>query len=142
MANLFATVLRGHQWIYQHSGGFVGHRLLFGNPTLLLRTVGKRTGLPRTSALTYGRDGAAYLVTASNGGSSRPPAWLHNVTAHPECEIQVGRTVIPVTAMPTLPDDPDYELRWEIVNKANGDRYRAYQKMTGRPIPVVVLTPR
>lgn len=71
MAKLFVRALQAHQWVYERSGGLVGHRLLFGNPTLLLRTVGRKTGQRRTSALTYGRDGGDYLVTASNGRHGR-----------------------------------------------------------------------
>ncbi|WP_433193833.1 nitroreductase family deazaflavin-dependent oxidoreductase [Nocardia sp. CA-107356] len=141
MASVFTNVLKVHQWVYENSGGVVGHRLLFGNPTLLLRTVGRKTGQRRTSALTYGRDGADYLVTASNGGSPRPPSWLANVKAEPECEIQVGRRKLAVVARATLPDDPDYARRWAIVDKVNQGRYSEYQKMTERPIAVVVLTP-
>src|SRR5688572_9514354 len=63
MAGLFVKMLRAHQWAYERSGGLVGHRLLFGNPTLLLRTVGRNTGQRRTSALTYARGGGDYLVT-------------------------------------------------------------------------------
>ncbi|WP_406237493.1 nitroreductase family deazaflavin-dependent oxidoreductase [Nocardia sp. NBC_01009] len=141
MASVFENVLKVHQWVYENSGGVVGHRVLFGNPTLLLRTVGRKTGQERTSALTYGRDGDDYLVTASNGGSPRPPGWLANLKAKPECEIQVGRRKMKVVARPTLPDDPDYARRWEIVDKVNQGRYTAYQKLTKRPIAVVVLTP-
>ncbi|WP_040699998.1 nitroreductase family deazaflavin-dependent oxidoreductase [Nocardia vinacea] len=141
MAGLFANVLKVHQWVYEKSGGVVGHRVLFGNPTLLLRTVGRKTGQARTSALTYGRDGADYLVTASNGGSPRPPGWLANVKARPECEIRVGRRKVAVTARATLPDDPEYARHWAIVDKVNKGRYSEYQKMTKRPIAVVVLTP-
>ncbi|WP_459549889.1 nitroreductase family deazaflavin-dependent oxidoreductase [Nocardia sp. X0981] len=142
MAGLFVRALRVHQWVYEKSGGLVGHRLLFGNPTLLLRTVGRRSGLPRTSALTYARDGADYLVTASNGGSPRPPGWLANVRARPECEIQVGRRAFPVTARATLPGDAEYARRWELVDAVNRGRYSEYQKKTTRPIAVVVLSPR
>ncbi|MGO4616335.1 nitroreductase/quinone reductase family protein [Nocardia sp. 2YAB30] len=141
MASLLMTVLRVHQWVYEHSGGLVGHRLLLGNPTLLLRTVGRKTERERTSALTYGRDGEDYLVTASNGGSPRPPGWLANLKAKPQCEIQVGRRKLTVLARPTLPDDPDYARRWAIVDKVNRGRYSAYQKLTKRPIAVVVLAP-
>ncbi|MEV6432228.1 nitroreductase family deazaflavin-dependent oxidoreductase [Nocardia sp. NPDC051463] len=141
MANMFANVLKVHQWVYENSGGVVGHRVLFGNPTLLLRTVGRKTEQERTSALTYGRDGDDYLVTASNGGSPRPPGWLANLKAKPECEIQVGRRKMKVVARPTLPDDRDYARRWAIVDKVNQGRYTAYQKLTKRPIAVVVLTP-
>ncbi|MGQ4596605.1 nitroreductase/quinone reductase family protein [Nocardia sp. R6R-6] len=141
MADLFTQVLKAHQWVYENSGGFVGHRLLLGNPTLLLRTVGRKSGKERISALTYARDGEQYLVTASNGGSPRPPGWLANLKARPECEIQVGRRKLAVRARSTLPDDPDYARRWAIVDKVNRGRYSAYQQRTKRPIAVVVLTP-
>jgi len=141
MAKLFVRVLQAHQWVYEHSGGLVGHRLLLGNPTLLLRTIGRKTGQRRTSALTYGRDGGDYLVVASNGGSPRPPGWLANLRAEPNCEIQVGRRSIPVVAQATLPDDPDYARRFHIVDEVNQGRYHEYQQQTSRPIAIVVLTP-
>jgi deazaflavin-dependent oxidoreductase (nitroreductase family) len=141
MSQLFHQILRTHQWIYQHTDGFLGHRLLLGNPTLLLRTTGRRTGLPRTNALTYARDGDAYLIVASKGGAPTPPTWLANLRATPECEIQIGRHRHRVTARPTLPDDPDYARRWTIVNAVNKDRYTQYQKKTERPIAIVELRP-
>ncbi|WP_327147807.1 nitroreductase family deazaflavin-dependent oxidoreductase [Nocardia sp. NBC_01329] len=142
MAGLFVRALRAHQWLYEKSGGLVGHRLLFGNPTLLLRTAGRKTGAARTSALTYARDGEDYLVTASNGGSPRPPGWLANLKARPDCEIQVGRRALPVRARTTLPDDPEYARRWGLVDAVNQGRYSEYQKKTKRPIAVVVLSPK
>lgn len=138
LKSLFVKALAVHQAIYVHSGGRIGHNLL-GTRTLLLHTVGRRTGTPRTSALTYGRDGDDYLITASNGGARRHPAWYHNLTARPQCQIQVGRERHWVFARPVLPDDEDYPRLWEIVNKANFGQYRAYQRKTDRPIPVVVL---
>jgi F420H(2)-dependent quinone reductase len=141
MTSLFHQVLRTHQWIYEHSDGFLGHRLLFCNPTLLLRTTGRRTGLLRTTGLTYALDGDDYLVVASNGGAPNPPTWLANLKADPHCEIQVGRRRIRVTARPVLPDDPDYARRWAIVNSVNKDRYTQYQSKTTRPIAIVELRP-
>jgi deazaflavin-dependent oxidoreductase (nitroreductase family) len=141
MSGLFSRALRTHQWIYEHSDGLLGHRLLFGNPTLLLRTAGRRTGLPRTAALTYARDGEAYLVVASNDGRPKPPTWLGNLEAKPDCEIQVGRRRLRAIARPTLADDPDYARRWTIVDTNNKGRYTQYQKMTERPIAIVELRP-
>lgn len=137
----FVQVLRVHQFVYEHTDGLLGHRLLLGVPSLLLRTRGRRTGKERVNALTYGRDGDDYLVTASNGGSKRPPAWLLNLTAQPQVEIQVGRRKMRATAQPVLPSDEDYERLWDIVNKVNGGQYRQYQRKTERPIPVVRLSP-
>lgn len=141
MASVFVRLLQAHQWVYERSDGRLGHRVLFGNPTLLLRTVGRKSGEPRVAALTYGRDGDAFLVTASNGGADRPPGWLANLKARPECEIQVGRERLRVTARPTYPGDPDYLRRWTIVDGVNQGRYPDYQKLTARPLAVVVLTP-
>ena len=83
-------VLKLHQQLYERSDGMVGHRIL-GVPALLLRTTGRRSGAQRCSALMYAADGSDHVVVASNGGSDRPPGWLHNVRAKPGVEIQIGR---------------------------------------------------
>lgn len=134
-------LLKVHQFVYERSGGRVGHRL--GNTrSLLLRTVGAKTGQPRTNALTYAKDGDAYLVVASNGGAPRSPGWYHNLRRSPDAEIQIGTRRIQVHARPVLPGDPDRDRMWKIVNDHNSNRYRGYQKATSRPIPIVALTPR
>ncbi len=138
--SITGQVLRVHEKIYVSSDGRVGHRMI-GVPTLLLRTTGRRSGMTRTNALVYARDGSDYLVVASNGGAERHPAWLHNVRAHPGVEIQVGRDRQKATARVIEPGAPDYDRLWEVVNQNNKDRYRAYQEKTSRPIPIVALTP-
>jgi F420H(2)-dependent quinone reductase len=138
---LLPRVLRVHDAVYRRTNGWIGHRLL-GIPSLLLRTVGAKTGKQRTSSLTYARDGKNYLVVASKSGAPRDPGWYHNLKAQPDVEINVGPKRFAVTARPVLPDDPDYPRLWQIVNKNNQNRYIAYQKRTSRPIPVVVLTPK
>ena len=133
-------MLRLHAQLYERSGGRVGHNMI-GVPTLLLRTTGRRTGAARTNALVYARDGDAYLVVASNGGSDRNPAWLYNVKAGPDVEIQIARERQRATANVIEPADPSYERRWQIVNANNRDRYTEYQQKTTRPIPIVAITP-
>lgn len=140
--DLFLTTLKAHQAIYENSRGVVGHRLFFGMPTLLLRTTGRKTGQPRTTALVYGRDGENRMVVASNGGSHKPPAWLLNLEADPKVEMQIGLRRQPVTATMLRPGDPDYDRLFAICNKANHGTYAKYQLKTDRPIPVVVLSPR
>jgi F420H(2)-dependent quinone reductase len=133
-------VLKVHERLYKATDGRVGHKMI-GVPTLLLRTTGRKSGQTRTNALVYAKDGADLLVVASNGGSDRPPAWLFNLEANPDVEVQVGRERQKATARALRPGDPDYERLWKIVNENNKDRYTAYQKQTDRPIPVVALTP-
>jgi deazaflavin-dependent oxidoreductase (nitroreductase family) len=138
--SITSQVLRVHERIYRATDGRLGHKMI-GVPTLLLRTTGRRSGATRTNGLVYANDGGDYLVVASKGGAPTAPAWLHNLRANPEVEIQIGRERQKGTAREVGPDDPDYGRLWEIVNENNKDRYRAYQEQTNRPIPVVVLTP-
>jgi deazaflavin-dependent oxidoreductase (nitroreductase family) len=132
-------VLRIHEALYKRTDGRIGHRMI-GVPTLLLRTTGRRSGATRTNALVYARDGDDYLVVASNGGADRPPAWLHNLTAQPEVEIQIGRARKRGSAKVIEPSDPRYDQCWKLVNANNHDRYTAYQQQTSRPIPVIAIT--
>jgi F420H(2)-dependent quinone reductase len=134
-------VLRVHDAVYRNTNGWIGHRTL-GIPSLLLHTVGAKTGKQRTTSLTYARDGDNYLVVASKGGAPEAPGWYHNLKAKPDAEINVGPKRFGVTARVVMPGEPDYDRLWQIVNKNNSNRYIEYQKKTSRPIPVVVLTPR
>ena len=133
-------VLQIHDVVYQKTNGWIGHRTL-GIPSLLLHTVGAKTGVARTASLSYARDGENYLIVASKGGDPKAPGWYHNLKANPSVEINVGPKRFGVTAHPVLPGDPDYTRLWQIVNKNNSNRYEAYQQKTSRPIPVVVLEP-
>ena len=128
-----------HQWLYEHTDGRVGARV-GGRPMLLLRTVGARTGAARTSALLYVPDGDNYAVIASKGGDARHPGWFHNLSAHPDVEIQVGRTRIPVRAR--VADGDERARLWAQADAVNKGQYSVYQSRTDRRIPVVVLEPR
>jgi deazaflavin-dependent oxidoreductase (nitroreductase family) len=134
--------LKVHDVIYQRSGGWIGHRLPFAPPNLLLHSVGAKTGKPRVNTLTYATDAGNYLIVASNGGTNRYPGWYHNLKAQPDVEINVGPKRFPVTARIVLPADPDYARLWQLTNTNNADRYAAYQEKTERPIAVIELSPR
>jgi deazaflavin-dependent oxidoreductase (nitroreductase family) len=136
---VFGTTLRAHAFLYEHTGGRLGHRLL-GVRCLMLRTTGRRSGQTRTNSLVYARDGERYLVVASKGGAPTAPAWLLNLRADPHVHVQVGRTQFAATATEIGPEHPDYARLWKLVNENNGNRYDAYQRKTTRPIPVVVLS--
>jgi F420H(2)-dependent quinone reductase len=136
--SITGRALRLHEQLYKRTDGRVGHRMI-GVPTLLLRTTGRRSGATRTNGLVYARDGDDYLVVASNGGADRPPAWLHNLRADPEVEIQIARERRKGIARIVEPSDPDYDRLWKVVNDSNHDRYSAYQKQTARAIPVIVV---
>ncbi|KPM52258.1 nitroreductase [Frankia sp. R43] len=132
-----ALVGAEHVARYRETGGEVGYEWN-GVPTLLLTTVGRRSGQPRTSALIFGRDGADYLVVASKGGSPAAPQWYLNLTDQAAAEIQVRAEHLSVVAR-TASDEEKPRL-WKIMTEV-WPNYDAYQARTARPIPVVVLTP-
>lgn len=131
-----------HDKVYKATDGRIGHHIPGGPTTLILHTVGAKTGQQRASSLAYARDGDDYLVVASKGGEPTAPGWYHNVKANPKVEINVGPKRLKATAKPVLPDGADYPRLWQIVNDMPGNkgRYIGYQKRTSRPIPVIVLT--
>jgi len=138
--SISSAFLRFHQAVYERTDGRLGHRLI-GVPSLILRTTGRRTGKTRVAVLAYGSDEGRYVVVASNGGQDQPPAWLHNVRANPEVSIQVGRRRAAARARIVESGDADYPRLWHLVNEVNHGRYDAYQKLTARPIALVLLTP-
>jgi F420H(2)-dependent quinone reductase len=128
-----------HQWLYEATDGRVGASL-GGRPMLLLRTVGRRSGQKRTSALLYIRDGDAYVVIGSKGGDPRHPGWFHNLSAAPDVEIQIGRERHPVRAR--VAEGEERTRLWAMADEVNKGQYTTYQARTNREIPVVVLDPR
>jgi deazaflavin-dependent oxidoreductase (nitroreductase family) len=127
-----------HIKVYRETNGEQGY-LWNGAPILLLTTTGRKSGVPRTSALIFGRDGDDLLLVASQGGAPTHPNWYHNLTANPDVEIQVQGDVFPASAR-TATDDEKARL-WSIMTEV-WPNYDAYQERTDRQIPVVVLTPK
>src|SRR5690242_20213790 len=72
-----------HRWLYQNTGGWIGHSLVLQR-TLLLTTTGRKTGLSRTQPLTYfHHPSGALFVVASNWSSDTAPAWYLNILSNP-----------------------------------------------------------
>ncbi|MCL2596049.1 MAG: nitroreductase family deazaflavin-dependent oxidoreductase [Promicromonosporaceae bacterium] len=117
MCRLVAKVLGVHQRIYIASKGYLGHHVPGMAPSLLLTSIGARSG------------------------ARRNPAWYHNLRAHPDVQVQLGRDKRRVHATALLPGDADYERLWKLADTNNSGHYSAYQRATSRPIPVVVLAP-
>jgi deazaflavin-dependent oxidoreductase (nitroreductase family) len=134
-----AFVPRLHRWLYQRTGGRLGHGII-GVPALLLQTTGRRSGLRRTVALVYGRDGSAYVVAGSNYGGDHDPVWLGNIGANARVQLQVARRQLEAEARIVLPGDADYPHLLAVMNAVNRNRYDLYRAKTARPIPFVVMS--
>ena len=105
---------------------------------LKLITTGRKSGKQRTVHLIYIRDGSAYVVTASNGGSQRHPGWLFNVRSNPQVTIQVQDKQVSAVAEIAGPDKRR-ELWARLLEIA--PFYAGYEKHASREIPMVILRP-
>jgi deazaflavin-dependent oxidoreductase (nitroreductase family) len=148
-ATLQFPYLKLHQFLYRHSRGLIGSRIVAGR-ALLLTTTGRRSGEPRTCALIYLKDDERLVVVASNGGSDHPPSWLLNLQAHPDVGVQIGRKKF--SARASVASAGERERLWPRVNRHNmglapimhpgaRGRYDVYQRHTTRLIPLVLLVP-
>ncbi len=124
-------------FMYRLTGGGIGGKMQT-MPVLLLTTIGRKSGKPRTVPLTYLRDGSAYVITASYGGLPRNPAWFLNLESHPEATIQVKKRQMQVKTETANPEKKR-ELWARLMEVAPG--YANYQKRTTRDIPMVILHP-
>jgi deazaflavin-dependent oxidoreductase (nitroreductase family) len=130
------AVTTGHRRLLQASGGRLGQ---FGNVrNLVLHTTGRKSGKHRQTPLSFTKDGDAYIVIASNGGSPRPPDWYLNLQADDRAEVEVLGKRQPVVATTATGDDRERLWRQAVSSFAG---YSGYQDRTEREIPVVRLTP-
>ncbi|MGH2709746.1 MAG: nitroreductase family deazaflavin-dependent oxidoreductase [Actinomycetota bacterium] len=132
-------VMGAHVILYRATNGLVGKRFPGVPDMLLLDHIGAKTGKRRTSALVYIEDGENLVLIASKGGHPSHPAWFHNLNAHPDVRVQVGRERRAVRAR--VASDKERDRLWPKAVEAYSG-YGTYQQRTDRKIPVVILEPR
>jgi deazaflavin-dependent oxidoreductase (nitroreductase family) len=106
-------------------------------PTLLLTTIGRKSGNALTLPLIFGQSGPDYVVVASKGGAPNHPAWYLNLDANPEVRLQVKGDKF--TARAHTANAAERAALWPKMVKIYAP-YEDYQTKTDRQIPVVVLT--
>jgi deazaflavin-dependent oxidoreductase (nitroreductase family) len=105
---------------------------------LQLTTIGRKSGKERRAHLIYIRDGASYVIIASNGGKQRHPGWFFNLRSNPRVTIRVHDTQLNVVAKVADPEKRK-ELWARLLEIA--PMYAGYEKRTRREIPMVLLHP-
>lgn len=109
-------------------------------PSLVLHTIGARSGQPRDVTLMYVPEpDGSMLITGSNFAASQHPAWSSNLLAHPEAAVSVRGRRLPVRA--TLVPEEDREAIWRYIER-QWPGYRGYERSSGRTLRVFRLTPR
>jgi deazaflavin-dependent oxidoreductase (nitroreductase family) len=112
-----------------------------GIDALLLTTIGRRSGLERTTPVGWfpGDDGSR-LIVASAGGAAVNPAWYYNLGAHPDkVQIEVEGRKVAVVAEQL--HDAERAVAWQQISTAV-PRFVQYQQKTDRELPIIRLVPR
>ena len=104
--------------------------------TVLVETIGAKSGLPRklaTLCMPVGRD---LVLVGSNWGQDRDPAWIHNLRANPECQVTFRGYDGPMIAR-ELKGKERTDM-WEHLVRYN-PQYGRYQEGTDRTLPAMLL---
>ena len=137
--------IRDHLRRYLESDGADGHMwdsTAVGGPgvlpTLILTTIGRKSGKPQMLPLIYGKTEGSYVIVASKGGAPTHPAWYLNLAAQPEVKVQVEAKRFRARARTAT--GAERSTLWDQMVGIYAP-YTDYQKLTDREIPVVVLEP-
>ena len=108
-------------------------------PSLVLHTIGARSGLARDIPLMYCPEPPdRILIVGSNFGRPDHPAWTLNLIAHPHAAVTVRGRRFDVWAQ--LIDDREREAVWEHIQR-QWPSYRKYELTAHRELRIFRLTP-
>ena len=111
-----------------------GHRY---QPTLMLSTVGARSGRKRTACLPFFDVDGDWVVRGSNGGGATDPHWVHNIRANPSVSVRYRWRSRALKAH--VAKGEERELLYEKLSGMSKTTV-AYQMMCSpRELPLVVL---
>jgi len=124
-----------HGAIYRWSGGRIGARMGWID-VALVETLGRKSGERRVAPIACYPYRDSIVLSASNSGMDRHPAWYLNMQANPSVQVQFGREHFAAVAE-EVPDE-EREALWQKIVEINhhqGD----YLAKTARKIPLVWL---
>lgn len=128
-----------HRILLKASFGKLGWSA-FGMPVVELTTIGRKSGVERTTMLTSPlQEGDKTILVASRGGDDHHPAWYLNLAANPHVTARIGGAE-PQKMTARVANGEERTKLWDALTAAH-DLYAGYQRNTTREIPVVVLEP-
>ncbi len=107
-------------------------------PSMVLVTIGAKSGQQREAPLATVPDGDAFYVVGSNFGREAHPAWSHNLLANPDATVVFRGERIPVTAR--LLDEREKAEIWPTLTAA-WPTYDSYEDRVARDLRVFRLEP-
>jgi deazaflavin-dependent oxidoreductase (nitroreductase family) len=108
-------------------------------PTVLLTTIGRKSGKEITTPVNCMQDGDNYYIVASLAGFDKLPHWYLNLEKNPRVWVQVKDKKIPATAR-RLSREEKAPL-WPRMLKEAQPFWAYFQLFTEREFPVVLITP-
>ena len=109
---------------------------LVGFPTILLATIGARSGQTRIAPLAAIPHGDGLALIGSNAGSGKVPGWAHNLRANPVASVSYNGRSVEVVAREA--SECEYEDVFDAaVNIYPG--YTGYRERVPRHIPVFIV---
>ncbi|WP_127819002.1 nitroreductase family deazaflavin-dependent oxidoreductase [Microbacterium sp. CPCC 204701] len=108
-------------------------------PSLVLHTVGAKSGVARDVPLMYTPDGQGRAIVAgTNFAGERHPAWTTNLLANPDADITVRGRRMRVRA--TLIPGAERDATWATIER-QWPGYRNYEREPGRTVRLFRLQP-
>lgn len=115
----------------------------WGPNLVLIHHFGVRTGTERINPAMSRRDGDSWMVVGSAMGATHDPAWIVDLRAHPDVDIEAvvdgDAATVAVHATELHGDERRAEFE-RFVEMAPA--FAQYQQKTARLLPVIRLTPR
>ncbi len=124
-----------HARLYRLTRGRVGARI-GRQKVMLLTTIGRRSGVRRTTPVEYHRLDGKLVLVAANGGSPNTPAWWLNLESEPNVAVQCGAEMSSMRAR-TAGHEERLGL-WPRLVEANR-RLPGVERKAGRELPLVLL---
>ena len=122
-----------HGFLYRVTGGRFGDRMGWIK-VALVETVGRKSGKRRTAPIACYPYRDSVVVSASNSGQEKHPAWYLNMQANPAVTVQLGKERYRAVAEEVA--DEEREELWKTIvemNKHQGE----YLAKVERKIPLV-----
>ena len=108
-------------------------------PSLVLHSVGAKSGATRDTVLMYTPDGNGRAIVAGTSfARERHPSWTYNLLANPDASITVRGRQLAVRAH--LIADAGRNAAWRRIER-QWPGYRAYERDSGRTVRLFLLQP-
>lgn len=124
-------------WLLKVSRGRLGNSFL-GVPVLVITTLGRKSGQPRSQPLYYMTFGPNIILVASNAGTATDPAWLLNLRTNPNVSVDVHGEVREMIARMASTEEKA-EL-WPKMTKMF-PKWQMMEDRSKRSFPVIILEP-